>query len=194
MTFKVADMQRFIGKIVRLGEGAHWIYKIMAHMYFSLAFALKQNVKLLKELSQEFRDLSCHITTKQFKGKPLMLAKQVCFAMKKAAQMANHANYPYRVSKTMREGLNFIRQALDHASGIKFCTPFVFLIPRMRFAIMFGDSSLEACGGYSIPLRFWWHLQFPDSVKLRTLLYKKNNKDKTLISINALKFFTVIIN
>ena len=55
---------------------------------------------------------------------------------------------------------------------------------------MFGDSSLEACGGYSIPLRFWWHLQFPKSIKLRTLLYEK----KTEILINALEFFTVIIN
>ena len=53
-TFKVADMQRLIEKIARLGKGAHWIYKIMAHMYLSLAFALKQNVKLLKESSQEF--------------------------------------------------------------------------------------------------------------------------------------------
>ena len=59
---------------------------------------------------------------------------------------------------------------------------------------MFGDSSLEACGGYSIPLRFWLHLQFPASVKLRTLLYKNNNKDKTPISINALKLFTVFRN
>ena len=41
--FKVADMQKLIGKIAHLGEGAPWIYKIMSHLYTSIAFALKQN-------------------------------------------------------------------------------------------------------------------------------------------------------
>jgi hypothetical protein len=41
--FKVADIQKLVGKLARLGEGAPWIYKIMSHIYTSLAFALKQN-------------------------------------------------------------------------------------------------------------------------------------------------------
>jgi len=45
--FKVADIQKLVGKLARLGEGAPWIYKIMLHIYTSLAFALKQNKELL---------------------------------------------------------------------------------------------------------------------------------------------------
>ena len=45
--FKVADIQKLVGKLARLGEGAPWIYKIMSHIYTSLAFALKQNKELL---------------------------------------------------------------------------------------------------------------------------------------------------
>ena len=41
--FKVADIQKLIEKLACLGEGAPWIYKIMSHIYTSLAFALKQN-------------------------------------------------------------------------------------------------------------------------------------------------------
>jgi hypothetical protein len=52
--FKVADMQKLIGKMARLGEGAPWIYKIMSHIYTSLAFALKQNKLLLLECSPKF--------------------------------------------------------------------------------------------------------------------------------------------
>jgi hypothetical protein len=44
--FKVADTQKLIGKMARLGEGVPWIYKIMSQIYTSLAFALKQ-IKLL---------------------------------------------------------------------------------------------------------------------------------------------------
>jgi hypothetical protein len=39
--FKVQDIQKLVGKLARLGEGAPWIYKIMSHVYTSLAFALK---------------------------------------------------------------------------------------------------------------------------------------------------------
>jgi hypothetical protein len=45
--FQVADMQKLIGKIAHLGEGAPWIYKIMLHVDASAAFALKQNRLLL---------------------------------------------------------------------------------------------------------------------------------------------------
>lgn len=37
-------------------------------------------------------------------------------------------------------------------------------------------------------------MPFPEEVKLRTLLHKKDNKDGKLISINVLEFVTVIIN
>jgi hypothetical protein len=58
----------------------------------------------------------------------------------------------------------------------------------------FGDSCLEGAGGYSLSLGFWWHLPFPEEVKLRTLLHKRDNADGLLISINVLEFVTVIIN
>jgi hypothetical protein len=58
----------------------------------------------------------------------------------------------------------------------------------------FGDSCLGGAGGYSILLGFWWHIPFPEAVKQRTLLHKQDNTDGLLISINVLKFVTVIIN
>ncbi len=58
----------------------------------------------------------------------------------------------------------------------------------------FGDSCLKGAGGYSLSLGFWWHLPFPEEVKLCTLLHKRDNADGLLISINVLEFVTVIIN
>ncbi len=37
--FKVNNMQKLVGKLARLGEGAPWIFKLMSHLYTSLAFA-----------------------------------------------------------------------------------------------------------------------------------------------------------
>jgi hypothetical protein len=60
--------------------------------------------------------------------------------------------------------------------------------------ITFGDGCLKGAGEYSLFLGFWWHLPFPEEVKLRTLLHKQDNADGRLISFNVLEFVTVIIN
>ena len=66
--FQVHDMQKLVGKLARLGEGAPWIFKLMSHLYTSLAFALKSNTELLEKSSKGFRDLVKQITTKTFSG------------------------------------------------------------------------------------------------------------------------------
>ena len=44
------------------------------------------------------------------------------------------------------------------------------------------------------PICFWWHLDFPDEVLKMTKLFLPNNQTKTFVSINCLKYFTVIFN
>jgi hypothetical protein len=55
-------------------------------------------------------------------------------------------------------------------------------------------GSLCACGRYSTTLQVWWYLSFPDEINQRTLLHLKDNKGETFISINSLKYVTIIIN
>jgi hypothetical protein len=51
--FKVGDMQKLIRKLAGLGKRAPWIYKLMSHLYTSLAFALKSNAELLKKAQED---------------------------------------------------------------------------------------------------------------------------------------------
>jgi hypothetical protein len=46
--FKVGDMQKLVRKQARLGKGAPWIFKLMSHLYTSLAYALKNNKNSLR--------------------------------------------------------------------------------------------------------------------------------------------------
>ncbi len=193
-TFVVGDMQKLVGKLAHLGEGAPWIYMLMSHFYTSLAFALKSNTELLEKSSSGFRKFIDQITTKNFSGKQLDNQQHVNFAMKKAAKMINKHGHQYLVNRMMRDELTFLSQALSPDSGIKFETPIVHLIPRTPTALIIGDSSLLACRGYSITLKFWWHLSFSKEVIERTLLHLKNNSDKTFMSINCLEYKTIIIN
>ncbi len=192
--FKVGNMQKLIGKLARLGKGAPWIYKLMSHLYTSLAFALKSNAELLKKSSSGFRKFVKQITTKTFSGNQLDHQHHVNYAMKQAAKMANKHNHQYLVNTTMRDELIFISHTLSPDSRIKFETPIAHLIPRMPTASIVGNSSLVACGGYLITLNFWWHHSFLKEVVKRMLLHLKDNSDKMFILINCLEYVTIILN
>jgi hypothetical protein len=194
-TFAVGDMQKLIGKLARLGEGATWIYKIMSHMYTSLAFALSKNKQLLSSASKEFKELLHQIHTKKHHAiKTTSLAKEINFAIKQAAQMVHRSKTKYQVNISMAAELEFITQALRPDSGILFESPLAHIITREPMAKMYGDSSLKACGGYCISLEFWWHIEFSSDIKQRTLLHCSDGKDKRFVSINVLEYITVIIN
>ncbi len=94
----------------------------------------------------------------------------------------------------MRHEIEFFRKKLLPNSGIHWESPIAHIIPRMSTFITFGDSCLKGAREYSLSLGFWWHLPFPEEVKLHTLLHKQDNSDGWLISINVLEFVTVIFN
>ena len=97
--------------------------------------------------------------------------------------MTHHASYEYNINTTMRAEIDFFREKLRPNSGIDWETPIAHLIPRTPFATTIGDSSLEGAGGFSIKLGFWWHIQFPNEIVRRTLLFR----DIPLVSINVLE-------
>jgi len=193
--FKVKDIQKLVGKVARLGEGAPWIYKIMSHVYTSLAYALKQNELLLKECSPKFCDIVSRIERKQFSGNQREFAKELKFTLKMASKMVNSHSQVYLIYQTLHEELKFTRQAFQENSKIPFEVPIAFIIPRTQMASLFGDSSLISCGGYSSDLRCWsWFIPIPDEIVSRTLLHLKNNDDQNFISVNVLEHVTEIIN
>jgi hypothetical protein len=108
--------------------------------------------------------------------------------------LVHQSRCQYNITKSMRQEIEFFREKLLPKSGIRWESSIAHIIPRMPTFITFGDSCLEGAGGYSLSLGFWWHLPFSEEVKLRTLLHKQDNADDCLISINVLKFVTIIIN
>jgi hypothetical protein len=94
----------------------------------------------------------------------------------------------------MRQEIEFFCEKLLPKSEICWESLIAHIIPRMPTFITFGDSCLKGAGGYSLSLGFWWHLPFPEEVKLSMLLHKRDNADGLLISINILEFVTIIIN
>ena len=93
----------------------------------------------------------------------------------------------------MRREIEFLRYALHPDFGIEWCTPIAHLISRDPTGDGASDACLDAGGGYSIPFRFIWFLNWPTWVLLRTKKFLKNDKDGNFISINILEFISVIL-
>jgi len=193
--FYLGQAQTLVGKLGRLGEGAYWVYHLMSHMYTSIARALAANKAFLLEASPEFNLLIGRIRSNNYKASDNRHnGKVIRFAMKQAARQIHHCKNDFFINAEMKEEIAFFRHFLSPGSGIDWETPIAFMIPRTPFAKTYGDSCLEGGGGYSLELKFWWHLEFDDDVIQRTLKHLKNNSDGQLISINVLEFVTVIIN
>ncbi len=191
--FKVSEAQKLTGKLARLAEGANWVFHLLSHLYSSIPYALAENKRLFMESSQEFRKIMLLIHTGAFFTSCKDLARHTSFAMKCAARLTHHSSYQYNINRTMCAEIFFCNN-LKPDSDIEWETPISHLIPRTPFATMIGDSSLERVGGFLIALGFWWHIRFPDEIIQPTLLFKSDNEDGLLISINVLEFVTVIIN
>ena len=192
--FTVSEAQSLTGKLARLAEGAHWVFHLLSHLYTSIAHALSDNKKLLSESSEEFQTIVADIKSGKYNTYGSEQAKHISFALKRAAHLVHHAKYEYKINSTMRAEIEFFREQLRPDSGTLWSTPLALIVPRTPMATAFGDACLHGAGGYSISLQFWWHLDFPDEVKQRTLLHVKDNSDDQLISINVLEFVTVILN
>jgi hypothetical protein len=193
-TFVVSEAQTLTGNLGHLAEGAPWVHHLMTHLYASIAYALAENKRLLTESSQEFRDIVKSIRKGSFLCSATDQNRHISFALKKAARMVHHSKHKFVINSTMRQEIKFFQDKLQPSSSILWETPIAHLIPRSPTATAFGDSCLEGAGGYSIELGFWWHINFPEEIKQRTLLFKSDNEDGHLISINVLEFVTVIIN
>ena len=79
-------------------------------------------------------------------------------------------------------------------SGVAWEAPIAYLIKRTPFASTFGDACLDAGGGYSLKLRFWYHIQFPEQIVRHTLKHLPDGKSADFVSINVLEFVIVIID
>ncbi len=192
--FTIGEAQRLTGKLGHLAEGAQWVFHLLTHLYASIAYGLAENKRLLVNSSPKFRSICLSLKTGNFPCLVKDQVKHIKHAIQRAARQVHHAKFEFNINKTMHQEIDFFHKKLLPKSNIKWETPIAHIIPRMPMFTFFGDSCLEGAGGYSTLLGYWWHIPFPDEVKQRTPLHKKDNKDGRLISINVLEFVTVIIN
>ena len=102
------------------------------------------------------------------------------------------------IHKSMRFELKIIKQVLSNPLQYNLETPIAYLVSRDPDFVTYGDASLEATGGFSNELKFWWHIEWPQSIKSKIIknlsVTRRCPLSKELVSINLLEFLTEIIN
>jgi hypothetical protein len=179
--FMVKEAQDLTGKLGHLAEGANWVFHLLTHLYASIAYALSENKRFLEDSSSEFQTLIKSLRLGYFFCNVKDQICHISFAIKRSAKLVHQSRCQYNVTKSMRQKIEFFCKKLLPKSKICWESPIAHIILRMPTFITFGDSCLEGAGGYSLSLGFWWHLLFPEEVKLQMLLHKRDNADGLLI-------------
>ena len=189
-SFEVKEAETLTGMLVHISNTAPWLKHLLSQLYTSVAYALQLNKSYLVSTSKRFRE-----QLKIAKQKPLddTTAMETTFALSETARKQHNLRKKHFIPPTMREELALIQSALE-ADNIPKGSPIAHLIPNVWDSEAHGDSSLEAAGGWSTDMQFWWWLDWPDAVQKRTLRHIKDGKSGDLIDINTLEYATVLIN
>ena len=117
------------------------------------------------------------------------------FALSKLAKTIWNFKIKCFITKSHRAELDLLIQIITD-NIIKWSSPIAYLIPRTPGFQVWGDSSLDAAGGFSIDLGFYWHYTWPDSIRTKSVRFfkRKAKFDGEIISINLLEYMVIIIN
>jgi len=105
---------------------------------------------------------------------------------------------PVFIEKSMRSEINIIKEILSQPDKYNLSTPIAHVVSREPDFITYSDACLEAAGGFSKDLKFWWNVEWPPSIKSLTLknlrVERRCKLSNKLVSINLLEFLTEIIS
>jgi hypothetical protein len=189
-SFSLHEIETLVGKLNHIALSTPWLTHLLSHLYTSIMTALRGNREYLIHTSPAFRNY-----LKLIKAHPASSVEEMTstFAQANVARAVHTTTKKYFINKTMHEELKFIKSALE-CPRVQKSAPIAHLIPRGPDAEAWGDSSLDAAGGFSLDMGFWWCIEWPLNIRQRTLRHVSNGTSGKLIDINCLEYATILIN
>ena len=186
-SFTIAQLELLVGKLGRIGQAYRPLYQLMPMLYASVAFALRMNDGFLYSTSKQYR-----LLIKKAKQRPRHEedAREINFAIGQSARLLHSCDRKYVMPPSMLEEIEYITKLLR--SDIVLASHIGHIVPRDPSWIMAADSCKRMGGGWSVDLKFFWHLPYKLDVIKR--IHLPNNKSGLLISINVLEMLCVVIN
>ena len=149
---------------------------------------ITKDSKKVKEMIKEISNLD---STCENEIKEKFIQRKICKEIYDCKERAF-------IDKNMRSEIKIMKEVLSNPNKYKLETPIAHIILREPDFITVGDSCLEAAGAKSDTLKFWWHIEYPEYIKVLTLkrlkITRRCKLSNKLISINLLEFVVEIIS
>ena len=157
-SFTIIEAVQLLGVVENWAEISPWVRFILSALRLAVTKALRSSREIVckrKEVLNLAREVANDLDISS-----VMLRKK--FLERKIATDIYHSRVKIFVTTQMAEELRFLTQILEDIEGCPLSCPIAHLIPREPDCQTFGDACLDAAGGFSDCLGFWWHVQFPN--------------------------------
>ena len=157
--FTVKEMETLTGMLIFIASTAPWVKFLLSHVYTLITAAIGNNTSHLNRnrTNKQFRAMlkEARATT--------VSARVSTFAQSNTARAIHSCPKKHWINRTLREELHIILAALKcRRLGLR--TPIAHLVQRDPRAIAWSNSCLYAAGGFSIAMKFWWYIEWPEEI------------------------------
>jgi len=191
--FTLREAATLAGHIEFFASMTPWLRFVTIALKHSILKALQANTKTTLSKS----------TTKNFISDSKLLSidfdslRKKHFAISQLLRQTWHSRTKFRVSPSLRKEIKLLQYLFKNRTKFHFSSPIAHIIPKDFDYSAKGDACLDGAGGFSSSLKFWWYVQWPDHIKMKTLkhfvkIYKTISGD--FVSINLLEYVTIIIS
>ena len=190
-SFVIKEASSLLGKLNYAAEVAPWARFLYIAIRGSLLNLMRKNRKVVMNRAR-FKQFIIDAGSHEDDNISLLKKK---FALSKLAKAIWNSKEKCFINKSLREELHLLISIVT-SDTINWHTPIAHMIPRTPDFQAWGDASLMAAGGFSVDMKFFWHIQWPHSITSKTLKFFKHKIKfkEELISINLLEYIVVIIN
>ena len=187
----IDEIESISGKFGHISNIGRVYRFLIAQIYSSITYILDCNKRFLQQTDSTFR---AAIVDAKKTPDSATARQQISYATMVAAKGPHKVTrLKYRICPSLRLEIDLIATLLrEEISSVS--TPIAHLVEREPTFVSYGDASLINGGGWSIDLRFWWCIVWPDAISTRTVRCIKDNKGGNLLSINILEYLVVIID
>lgn len=193
-SFTVLQAAQLLGIIEHTAMVTPWIRYMLNSLRHSLLRALREN----RTIVHEDKTMKEFLENSTYKGNEYRGLLRKKFADSKIAQKIWHLKTKFYINTSMRAELTLLRNIFKNNEKYKLYTPISYLVDRDPDFLARGDACLDGAGGYCVKLNFFWFVEWPDEIKIKTLRHFKirlmiDEEKKKFISINLLEYATIII-
>ena len=190
-SFVIKEASSLLGKLNFAAEVASWARLLFIQIRSSLLHCMRKNKKLVMKRSSFKQVLA---DAQDLKDDSITFLRRK-FALSKLAKAIWNSNAKCFITKSLRAELDLLIHIITDPT-IRWSSPIAHLIPRTPDYQVWGDSSLDAAGGYSTDMGFYWHHSWPDSIRTKSVRFfkRKAKFDGEIVSINLLEYMVIIIN